>query len=137
MQTKPFDDLDVDDNVKKAANDVWDRMNSMIDSKVNELKVQMTKNAGVASQKAAQDAQTQLTSALDAVDKQVSNIQQALAAISANPIFTGDAALVQQSKTLQDAITAGQSAISAQRAQVQQYGQLVGGLIQKSLMAAL
>lgn len=132
--TDPFADLKLDPDVKQAADAVRTRMSSWIDAQITDLKTTMTANAATAATQASAKVQGAFTQVLTDADGQLANIQKNLAAISVN--FT-DAGLKAQSDQLQKAIEAHQTAVNQQKAQIQQYGQLVGTVVQKALLAAL
>ena len=133
MNVDPFADLQLDPQVKQAADSVRATMSTWIDGQVNNLTTQMNARAATVANAVTLQAQTELTRILNESDNSLDLIEKQLKAITAN--FT-DPGLKVQSDRLQAAIDAHQAAVAQQKAQVQQFGQLIGTVIQKALTSA-
>jgi hypothetical protein len=134
MITDPFADLQLSPDLLTAANNVRNTMSQWIDTQVASLKTQLSAKAGIAASQVATQAQDQLAQVLQTADVQLQNIESNLAALKVG--FT-DAGLKAQSDRLQAVIADSKAAVAAQKARLQEYGQAVGGVIQKALVSAL
>jgi len=133
MKTDPFADLP-DGPAKDAAYAVQARMTEWINGEVDDLKKYLAGKAGMAIDQMTAEVTTQFDNVLASADQKLADIQKNLAALK--PKFT-DPGLQKMAADLEQAIKDHEAAVSEQRAKLNSYGQAVGVMAQKALMAAL
>ncbi len=135
MPINPYADLDLPPELKQAAEDVHVALSRWIDQQVVDLKTQMNSRAAVVAGQITSEAQLKLTDVLNMADGELKAIQDNLAAIKTTFTASTAADFQVMADKLQSAIAAHRAAVANQQVQIQQYGKLIGSMVQKALLA--
>lgn len=133
MKTDPFADLP-DGPAKDAAYAVQNRMSGWITQSVDELKKELAEKSGTAISNMTKEVTKQFDDALASADQKLANIQKNLTALK---VSFQEANLKKMAEDLEQTIKDHEAAVAEQRAKIKGYGQMVGVIAQKALMAAL